>query len=78
MLIFTVLGAYNAVQTCQQLSTGPLQGITDTGASTSTPIFSYAGTLLEALPLGIAECVLSLSTNVFTTLMVAYKAWCVP
>ncbi len=33
------------------------------------------GTMFEGLPIGVAACALSLSTNVLATLLIGYKAW---
>lgn len=41
-----------------------------TGAQMYSP-----GALFEGIPTGLATCVLSLSTNILATLLVAYKAW---
>lgn len=46
---------------------------TDIFSSVSDPVF--LGTMYEGLPIGLATCVLSLSTNIIATLLVGYKAW---
>lgn len=41
------------------------------------PRLSVPGTMFEGIPIGVATSVLSLSTNILATLLVAYKAWSV-
>ena len=73
------LGASNAIQTCHQLSGGSnVEGISLDSPLLGIGTASFAGALFEGLSLGIAACALSLGTNLFTTLLVAYKAWYVP
>ena len=36
---------------------------------------SQPGALFEDNPFGLATCVLSLTTNLVATLLIAYKAW---
>ena len=60
-----VLGVVDTVQGCHP---------SESSEGEDTP-FIFPGTLYEGLQIGIAACVLSLSTNIFATLLVAYKAW---
>ncbi len=60
-----VLGVLDTTQSCRPSESDGY--IDDT--------ISFPGTLFEGLPIGIAVCVLSLSTNILATLLVVYKAW---
>ena len=63
------LGLIDTSQSCQWVR---IMGTSYmTGGTTNTT----AGSMFEGTPLGIATCALSLGTNTFATLLVAYKAW---
>ncbi|KAI1795718.1 hypothetical protein LXA43DRAFT_1080150 [Ganoderma leucocontextum] len=67
LLATSSLAVVNATQSCR-----PSQPFVTADGPNS---LNFPGTLFEGLPLGIAACVLSLSTNLLATLLVAYKAW---
>ena len=54
---------------------GPVLGIIDTQKSCLAIAGPGLGTLYEGSSYGVAASLLSLCTNVFATLAVAYKAW---
>ena len=60
-----VLGVIDTTQGCHP---------SDSSEAIDNP-FIFPGTLFEGLKVGIAACILSLFTNLFATLLVAYKAW---
>lgn len=63
----SVLGVIDTRRSC---ALPVLESILEDGGRLSIP-----GTLFEGLPIGIATCVLSLTTNILATLLVAYKGW---
>ncbi|KAM5537428.1 hypothetical protein V8D89_008947 [Ganoderma adspersum] len=65
LLATFILGVVDTVQGCHP---------SESSEGEDTPCI-FPGTLYEGLQIGIAACVLSLSTNLFATLLVAYKAW---
>ncbi|KAM5535325.1 hypothetical protein V8D89_011010, partial [Ganoderma adspersum] len=68
LLATLALGVIDSSQSCQPYQVpGPMITI---ATDDSVP-----GSLFEGVPIGVATCVLSLSTNMLATLLVAYKSW---
>ncbi|PIL25996.1 hypothetical protein GSI_11750 [Ganoderma sinense ZZ0214-1] len=65
LLVTFILGVIDTVKGCHP---------SESSEGDDTP-FVFPGTLFEGLQIGVAACVLSLSTNLLATALVAYKAW---
>ena len=71
------IGPYHAVLGVIDSAHGCLPIQAELSPSDITSLINPVGTMFEDLPIGVAACVLSLSTNVLATFLIAYKAWCV-
>ena len=65
-----VLGIVDSVRGCRAI---PAQF----DPTDMTDYINPVGTMFEGLPIGVAACALSLTTNVLATSFIHYKAWCV-